>query len=109
MNTETNLFNKKEENEGGIKIINLEQDFKKEEGNENEDLNVINNNNNNAYHSQETNKNKNEVIGKWIKTGIPYYDTMLEYFDCSNCGESSVLSEPTNIVLIAVVNMKKRN
>ena len=60
---------KNEENEGGIKIINLEQDFKKEEGNENEDLNInnnINNSNNNIYHSQENNKNKNEVQGYYL-------------------------------------------
>ena len=49
---------KEEENEGGIKIINLEQDFNKEEGKEDEKILT---NNNTSF-----NKNKNEMQGYYL-------------------------------------------
>ena len=60
---------KEEENEGGIKIINLEQDFKNEEGNEN-DINNYNTNTNidesNNNSNSNNSKNKNEVQGYYL-------------------------------------------
>ena len=64
--------NKEEENEGGIKIINLEQDFKKEGDNdeEKEEDKIINNtSNSNSINNKEPNKNnnnKNEVQGYYL-------------------------------------------
>ena len=57
---------KDEENEGGIKIINLEQDFKNEE--ENVDKKSNNNENNDKMNNINNNKNnnKNEVQGYYL-------------------------------------------
>ena len=69
---------KEDENEGGIKIINLEQDFINEDDNEDMDEKKINTNNNNNYNNtstqdnntrkeiKNTHQNKNEVQGYYL-------------------------------------------
>ena len=53
---------KEDENEGGIKIINLEQDFINEEEKENEEDKIINTSNNNANNNSNINNNTNKDI-----------------------------------------------
>ena len=65
------IESKDDENDGGIKIINLEQDFNNEEEKE-EEKKIKNNNindnveNNNNDNDIDTNKNKNEVQGYYL-------------------------------------------
>ena len=61
---------KDDENDGGIKIINLEQDFNNEEENEQEKTlknnNIINNESDIINNDTDTSKNKNEVQGYYL-------------------------------------------